>query len=143
MSPKYVTVFLFILYSIWEQKLNTHLFIKPLSWNKTLKMPTVCKFCALIGCQFAQKVHTKCAKLVDAKKLSTVLLSYKCWTKCSIERYIVYPKNQKQVCHLSMSLYSFLFCTQYEKNIFIISLNNQTLKLKQNTQNAWSVSFVH
>jgi len=26
------------------------------------------KFCPLIGCQFAQNVHTKCAKLVDEKK---------------------------------------------------------------------------
>ena len=25
------------------------------------------KFCALIGCQFAQNVQTKCAKLVDEK----------------------------------------------------------------------------
>ena len=30
-------------------------------------MPKVCKFCALIGCQFPQKVHTKCAKLADEK----------------------------------------------------------------------------
>jgi len=30
-----------------------------------------------------------------------------------------------------------------EKNIFILSLNDQTLKLNQNTQNVRSVSFVH
>jgi len=59
--------------------------------------------------------------------------------KCSIERYIVYRKKQK----ISMSPYSFLFCAQYEKTIFILSLNYQTLKLKKNTQNARSVSFAH
>jgi len=58
--------------------------------------------------------------------------------KCSIERY-VYRKKQK----ISMSPYSFLFCAQYEKNIFILSLNYQTLTLKQNTQNARSVSVAH
>ena len=36
---KYVTVLLLILYSIWEKYFHTlHLIIKPLSWNKTLKM---------------------------------------------------------------------------------------------------------
>jgi len=39
--------------------------------------------------------------------------------------------------------YSFLFCSLYEKTIFILSLNYQTLKMKQNTQNAKSVSFAH
>ena len=40
---------------------------------QTLKMKQkhskcyVCKFCALIGCQFEHKSHTKCAKLVDEK----------------------------------------------------------------------------
>ena len=53
--------------------------------------------------------------------------------------YIVYEKTTK----IDMSPYSFLFCTQYEKNIFILSLNYRTLKLEQNTQNARSVSFVH
>ena len=42
-------------------------------YYQTLKMKQkhskcyVCKFCALIGCQFEQKIPTKCAKLVDEK----------------------------------------------------------------------------
>ena len=51
--------------------------------------------------------------------------------------YIVYEKKS------NIDMYSFLFCTQYEKDIFMLSLNYQTLKLKQNTQNDRSVSFMH
>ena len=50
---------------------------KPFSYsqfsNPSLKLKQkhskcyVCKFCALIGCQFEQNIHTKCAKLVDEK----------------------------------------------------------------------------
>ena len=72
-------------------------------------MPKVCKFCTLIGCQFAQKNHTKCAKLVD----ENIYQLFCCLTNSefffSIERY-VYPKKSK----LSMSPYYFLFCIQYE-----------------------------
>jgi len=111
---------------------------------------------ALIGCQFAQKVHTKCAKVVDEKNYQQFCCLSVCdfepkilfkgvhltiLEKCSIERYIVYLKKQKlSICH-RIPFYSVL---NMSKGIsYMYSLNYQTLKLKQNTQNARSVSFVH
>ena len=41
---------------------------------------------ALIGCQFAQKVHTKCAKLVDEKNDQL----FCCLSVCDFEPKIIF-----------------------------------------------------
>ena len=70
--------------------------------------------------KIAQKVRTKCAKLVDGKKWSTVLLSYCSWfrakniiqrcssynyeKKSSIEKnkYCLSKKSKISICHRTM-----------------------------------------
>jgi len=66
-------------------------------------MPKVCKFCTLIGCQFAQKNHTKCAKLVDENIYQLFCCLTNSEKKCSIERY-VYPKKIK-IKYVTVLLY--------------------------------------
>ena len=78
---------------------------------------------ALIGCQFAQKGHTKWAKVVDEKKDQL----FCCLSVCNFEPKILFKgvhltNSEKvfdrKVCLLKkiknkyMSPYSFLFCTQ-------------------------------
>ena len=86
-----------------------------------------------------QKVHTKCAKLVDEKKYQL----FRCLTNCeknvpSKGIHSLSKKSQKSVCQRIL-----FYPVLNEKTFFILSLNYQTLKMKQNTQNARSVSFVH
>ena len=56
-----MSMYSFLFCTQWEKEFILSLNYQTLKLKKKHSKCYVCTFCALIGCQFEQKVHTKCA----------------------------------------------------------------------------------